>query len=201
MAAEASRRITVEEYFAILEASPTKLDLIDGRIVDPWAMEEGSPEAMAGGRIRHSLIASNMLRALGPTADARGCVVLTSDTQVQVDEAGDYCYPDLTIACGNLDDEAVMLDDPAVVVEVLSPSTRGHDKGPKFDQYLRLPSIEEIVFVDQERPRIERYRRHEAVWVYEAVEGMDAQISILGEPLRLADVYRRVRFSPPPDPA
>lgn len=200
MAAEASGRITVEEYFAILEASPTKLDFIDGRIIDPWAMEEGSPEAMAGGRLRHSLVASNMNRALGPAADARGCIVLTSDTQVQVDEQGNYCFPDLTVACGDFDDEALMLDDPVVVVEVLSPSTQSHDRGAKFDRYLRLPSVEEIVFVFQEKPCVERYQRRGRVWVYEWVEGLDAQIEILGAPLRLADVYRRVKFSPK-DPA
>ena len=184
----------MEEYFALLEDSPTKLDFIDGEVIDPWAMEAGSPEAMAGGRIRHSLIASNLTRALGPAADARGCVVLTSDTQVRVDKHGDYCFPDLTVACDEIDDDATALDDPVVVVEVLSPSTQRHDKGAKFDRYLRVPSIEEIVFVHQEEAKIELYRRRGSVWLYERAEGLSAQIEILGQPIRLTDVYRRVKL-------
>ena len=199
MAAEALKRITVEEYFAILEASPVKLDFIGGRIIDPWAIAEGSPEAMAGGRIRHGLIAGNLNRALGPVADAKGCLILPSDVQVRVNEQGDYCFPDLTVVCGEISQDGLMVDRPTLVVEVLSPSTKGHDKGPKFDGYLRLPSVEEIVFAYQERPLIERYRRHGDVWVYERAEGMEAQIDILGAPLRLADAYRRVEF-PPEDP-
>ncbi len=196
MANEAVKRITEEEYFAILEASPVKLDFIAGRIIDPWAMDEGSPEAMAGGRIRHSLIAANLNRALGPIADAKDCLVLTSDVQVRVNEEGDYCFPDLTLVCGEVSQSEVMLDEPTVVVEVLSPGTKNYDRGEKFEGYLRLPSIQEIVFAHQERPLIERYRRHGEVWVYERAEGMEAQIDVLGLPLRLADAYRRVEFPP-----
>lgn len=188
MAAEALRRITVEEYFALDEASPTKLDFIDGQIVDP--------QAMAGGTIFHGVIASNLSRVLGPAADTRGCVTVTSDVKVRVEASGEYCYPDLAAVCGEIESEAETLLNPTLVVEVLSPGTEAYDRGPKFERYQRMPSIQEIVFVAQDKPRIERYRRHEAVWLYESVDGLQAQIEILGAPIRLAEVYRNVTFKP-----
>ena len=200
MAVEASRPITVEEYLALLEASPTKLDFIDGRIIDPWAMEEGLPEAMAGGRIRHALIPMNLARALEPTLDERGCLAVTSDVKVRFDEGDEYCFPDLTIVCGEVDDEADSIEEPTLVVEVLSRGTESYDRGTKFERYRKMPSILEIVLIAQNRPSVERFRRHGSVWVYEWAEGLDAQIEILGAPIRLADVYRKVKLknSDPP---
>ena len=74
--------------------------------------------------------------------------------------------------------------------------TEAYDRGPKFERYQRMPSLQEIVFVAQDKPRIERYRRHEGVWLYESVDGLESQIDILGEPMRLAEVYRNVVFKP-----
>ena len=197
MAVEASRRITEEECLAILEASPTKLDLIDGRVIDPWAMGESSPEAMAGGRIRHGLIPINLARALEPALDERECLAVTSDVKVRFDEGDEYCFPDLTVVCGEIDDESESIEEPALVVEVLSPGTEAYDRGPKFERYRRMPSILEIVLIAQAKPSVERFRRHGAAWVYEWAEGPDARLDILGAPVLLEDVYRRVGFSSP----
>lgn len=183
----------------MLEASPTKLDFINGVVIDPWAMESDAPQAMAGGSYYHGVVASNLSRALGAAADARGCTTTSSDVAVRVNENGDYCFPDLAAVCGEPSLSGQILLNPTLVVEVLSPGTEAIDRGPKFERYQALSSVEEIVFVAQRRPRVERYRRHGTVWLYEAVDGLGAEIEVLGGVMRLAEVYRNVKF-PPPDP-
>lgn len=48
---------------------------------------------------------------------------------------------------------------PLLLVEVLSPSTSGHDHGVKFASYRKLPSLRECVLIDCERRLIEVFRK------------------------------------------
>jgi Uma2 family endonuclease len=60
-----------------------------------------------------------------------------------------YTYPDAAIACPPTFDEGptAALLNPKVLFEVLSPSTEG-DRGMKFRNYRRIPTIEEYVLID-----------------------------------------------------
>lgn len=54
-----------------------------------------------------------------------------------------------------------VVTNPAVVVEVLSPSTEGYDRGEKQKGYLALPSLRHLLFASQRKPRVELYTRQE----------------------------------------
>ena len=64
----------------------------------------------------------------------------------------DVRYPDVSVYCDQppRDDlaDATRLDNPRVVIEVLSPSTTTFDQGSKLDEYRRIASIRTIAFVD-----------------------------------------------------
>jgi hypothetical protein len=48
------------------------------------------------------------------------------------------------VICGDVEYAAEQKDtvlNPAVIVEVLSPSTQDYDRGPKFDHHRTLPSL------------------------------------------------------------
>jgi Uma2 family endonuclease len=49
-----------------------------------------------------------------------------------------------------------------LIVEVLSDSTEAFDRGRKFEDYRRSPSLEEYVLVSQDRLNVEVYRRNTA---------------------------------------
>jgi Uma2 family endonuclease len=51
------------------------------------------------------------------------------------------------------------LTEPKLVIEVLSPSPAGHDRGEKFAAYRLLPALEEYGLVDPARKSIEGFRR------------------------------------------
>jgi Uma2 family endonuclease len=73
-------------------------------------------------------------------------------------------YPDLTVRCGAPGDEPndLVLSDPRVIVEVLSPTTRDNDLKVKLVEYRGMASVDSIVLVDVEA---------EALAVHQRVDG------------------------------
>jgi Uma2 family endonuclease len=119
--------------------------------------------------------------------------------RVKVSETEDYTYPDIVVACGDIAFEDAELDtllNPTVLVEVLSPSTEGYDRGTKFELYRRIASLQEYIMVAQGRVLIEHYRRHEDGWHYTASDAPEQSFRLpsIACTLLLKDVYRKVRF-------
>ena len=62
-------------------------------------------------------------------------------------------YPDVSVFCGRDDEDNDKLrefDDPVMVVEVLSPSTRDEDVAVKLPEYKAVASMRTILFIDPE---------------------------------------------------
>lgn len=187
-----SHYYTPDEYLALERAADYKSEYIDGEIF-----------AMSGGSRRHSLIAGNLIRELGNLLRHRPCEVHPSDLRVNVDEADLYTYPDVTVICGDpefADAENDTLMNPAVIVEVLSPTTEAYDRGEKFARYRLLPSLRVYMLVSQDRPRVEWYTRGPDGWLLHDADGLDATVELTdpGCTLALAEVYAKVSFGAEP---
>jgi Uma2 family endonuclease len=73
---------------------------------------------------------------------------------------GTVFEPDALVYRGEpLDPDAIAVPAPMIVVEVLSPRTKGIDTGIKRDGYFRLPSVMHYLIVDPKRRRIIHHRR------------------------------------------
>ena len=186
------RRYTVEEYLALEAVATERHEYRDGEII-----------AMAGVPTTHNRITHNLHRRLGERLDESDCEVLGSDQQVRAHRTR-YCYPDLMVACQPLvydpPDGEMVLTNPRLLIEVLSPSTESDDRGEKFDDYRHLASFEEYLLVAQHRPRVEPfYRRSEGEWMIgNGVQGLDAVLHIrcLDVDIPLKHIYRGVTFPP-----
>src|SRR5947208_1973079 len=124
MSAQSLPRITPEEYLEAERAAEFKHEYYDGHMY-----------AMAGGTLVHSLIIGNTTHALHEALKGRDCLVLPTELRLRVSYAGLYTYPDILVICGEpqfADNHADMILNPKLIVEVLSPSTEGHDRGFKF---------------------------------------------------------------------
>lgn len=183
-------RISPEEYLALERCAEGRNEWVDGEVF-----------ALAGASFAHSLITGNLVAALKPRLRGRGCSVHPSDLRVHVERGGMYCYPDVVVVCGEpqfVDGEKDTVVNPSLIVEVLSPSTEGWDRGAKFARYRRLESLREILFVSQDQKRIERYvRQADGFWLlgeFGEATG-DADLQILDVRLPLAEVYEGVTFS------
>jgi Uma2 family endonuclease len=108
-----------------------------------------------------------------------------------------YHYPDVAVVCGEpqLEDKhGDTLLNPTVLIEVLSDTTEAYDRGEKFADYRKLPSLREYLLVAQHTPWIERYVRQGEVWVLTEAEGLESSIAIesIGCTLALGEVYDKV---------
>ncbi|HEU0067117.1 MAG TPA: Uma2 family endonuclease [Sphingomonas sp.] len=136
----AYRKITAEEFLAMDFATDRRFELDDGVIV-----------MMAGGTEAHAWVQGNVFAWLRQALRGSGCRPYGPDMALRINDT-DVRYPDISIYCGRSpsdDQKAVRaLTDPAVVIEILSPSTTTLDQGTKLDLYKSLPSIRTIAFVD-----------------------------------------------------
>lgn len=185
--------ISQAEYLEQERSAPTKSEYFRGDVF-----------LMAGGSESPSLIAGNLVTALNNALGDRPCRVYTSDQRLK-SPTGLFTYPDASVVCGDreyLDDRRDTLLNPLVVVEVLSPSTEGYDRGKKFEHYRTIPSLREYILVAQDAPTIERFFRENATgnWTLSEHHGLDdvVHITALNCPLALKDVFRKVDFPPNP---
>lgn len=139
---QAVTALTLDEFLAWERRQPERHELVGGRAY-----------TMSGGTERHSLMAGHLAALLTPAARAAGCRTFRADRKLRV-ATGDVYYPDVFVTCGKAADVRYEAD-AALVIEVLSPSTRTQDRREKLRQYGTLPSITHYIVVEADVRRIE----------------------------------------------
>jgi Uma2 family endonuclease len=90
------------------------------------------------------------------------CEALPDGMAVRIDDETVY-EPDALVRCGpELPGDTVELTDPVIVVEVVSPSSGGTDKGAKLQDYFRLASVRHYLIVNTRRRSVTHHRRDDA---------------------------------------
>jgi Uma2 family endonuclease len=143
-------RMTVEEYLVWAEGRPGRYELIGGEVV-----------AQASERARHWEIKLATHVALLNAIKGRGgaCHVVPDGGTVRIDETTAY-EPDAMVYCGaKVAPDAMIVENPVIVVEVLSPTTGRNDKSRKLADYFRVPSIHHNLIIDTETPLIIHHER------------------------------------------
>jgi Uma2 family endonuclease len=150
-------RMTVAEYLDWEPKQERRYEYIDGDIF-----------AMTGGSILHNDIALNLYRALYPHVRVQGCRINVADVKVQANQNTRYFYPDLVITCNEDDLKASdFIQNPLVIIEVLSPGTANYDRSLKFKYYRQIASLQNYVLVDSESISVEVYQRGDGrMWTY-----------------------------------
>lgn len=127
----------------------------------------GEVFAMAGAEERHVTVALNLAMALRVHLRGTPCRTFITDMKLRVDTADAYFYPDVMVTCSAADArDPLVKREPVLVVEVLSPGTAAYDRGAKFADYRRLPSLHEYLLVDVDTRRCDLYRKgDDGLWV------------------------------------
>jgi Uma2 family endonuclease len=180
---------TPEEYLALERKAEYRSEYFAGEIF-----------VMSGASERHNLIVGNVFATLHTQLRNRPCRVYASDMRVKVNPTGLYTYPDIVALCGEpqFDDEQKdILLNPAVIIEVLSPSTEAYDRGEKFAHYRQLSSVAEYVLISQEKPHVEHFvRQPDNQWLLSETSDLhDAvQLPSINCALALDEVYEKVEI-------
>ena len=124
-----------------------------GQATGRFELDNGAVVAMAPERVDHTRAKRNATIALHHAIGARSlpCEVLPDGASVRVNERTVY-EPDALVRCGPLSPGgALEVSDPVVVVEVVSPSSRGVDTGAKLAAYFSLASVRHYLIVDTDK--------------------------------------------------
>lgn len=169
-----------EEYLAFEKDSETKHEYLDGEIY-----------GMAGAKPRHNSICSNVAVALGVLIRGTPCRGFTSDQRIHVARPKKfYTYADGGVACGKWhisDKDGMSLLNPVLLFEVLSTSTRKYDRGGKLLLYQQIPSLTDVLLIDQPQHLVEHHHRGPRGW--RMTIRRRGGIGILGGTLRLEEFY------------
>lgn len=182
------KKYTPEEYLALEEKAEYKSEYWNGEIV-----------AMSGAAIEHQQIVINLTTELAAKLKGK-CRVFPSEMKVWVKKRGKFFYPDLTIICDKPNfykNRRDTIDNPRLIIEVLSKSTAAFDRAEKFLSYQSLESLDEYVLVSQDKALVEQYlKRKDGTWIYQATIGLESKVTFpsIKKTLKLSDIYDLVEF-------
>lgn len=172
--------IREQEYLAGELQSDIKHEYIDGQIY-----------AMAGAHRNHVLIADKILRRLGNHFENQPCRSYSSDLKVKIGK--NYFYPDVIVDFTDFD--GYFTEQPTIIVEVLSKSTRQYDKTFKRDQYFSIPTLQEYLLIEQDIAEIEYWQRTESnIWQQNVYYlGDDLYLRSIDLTISVEDIYQGVK--------
>jgi Uma2 family endonuclease len=178
-------RMTVREFLAWDDGTDARYELIDGR-----------PVAMTPPMLAHAAIVGAAAGQLHPKL--RPPCRLFVEAGIRVTDREDIYYQaDLAVQC-EPNTNPRWLDAPMLIVEVLSPSTAGHDRGRKGFDYRGIPSVREVLFLFTSAVRAEIWRRTGDRWVIEDLIGREAVLRLdsVDLALPLGAIYGTIPLEP-----
>jgi Uma2 family endonuclease len=184
--AKLKTKVSVEDYLEGERISPVKHEYVYGEVY-----------AMAGTSDNHARIAGNIFVALSVHLRDSPCEPFASDIKVRVNP-NVYYYPDILVTCEQEPEDRYFRNEPILIVEVISPSTREIDRREKLLFYQQMPSVQEYAVVEQEKMHVEIHRRQsDGRWItYYFNQNADEEVEFQSVELKmtLGEIYRRVNF-------
>ncbi len=152
MNAPPNERMSVEEFLAWSEAQEERYELVDGVVF-----------AQAAERAAHAEMKLAVAVALMNAVRRRGlpCHVLPDGMAMRVGACTVF-EPDAMLYCGpKLPPDTLLVENPLVVVEVISPTTGRNDHTRKLAGYFNLPSVRHYLIVDPDDRLVVHHERRE----------------------------------------
>ncbi len=160
MTALPKHTMTVEEFLAWSEAQPKeagRFELWDGQVVE----KHGAAGEMNAERSQHWEMKATLYRAIHTA-------IKTSkiEAHVAIDGAsvrlpsGRLVEPDLLVYLGpKVPRGTLIVPNPAIVCEVLSPATAKFDLSTKLDGYFGMASVQHYIVADPDKPLLIHHAR------------------------------------------
>lgn len=183
------QKLSIEEYLQFEKESIDKHEYYLGEIF-----------AMSGGSNKHVKIHSNLFIAFGSLLRGKSCQPYGSDLRIHIPQNSLFTYPDLAIICNDLISSDIDEDSfiqPAIIFEILSPSTRQYDRGEKFRLYRAIPGLKEYILIDSESINIEAFRINEkGFWELHEYKSINDQLALpsLSIAISIHEIYEGTKL-------
>ncbi len=184
MSQPAIKYITELEYLSFEREAEKRHEYYKGEIF-----------AMSGASFKHNIIEDNLRVLTGSFLKGKKCRSFGSNLRIHIPKNTLYTYPDILIVCDDpkLSDEFFdTLLNPAVIIEILSPSTANYDRGAKFDLYREIESLKEYILIESTTIHFVHYIKNpDLTWTLSESKNLNAPffITTIGLQISLAEVY------------
>src|SRR5271156_6421900 len=176
MAEPAIRRMTLEEFLHWEDGTDTRYELIDS-----------FPVAMAPPARAHGILCARLAGEFNAALRSRRPCTTQTEAGIARPDLSDSCYiADLAVTCRPYQRGEQLVEDPILIVEVLSPGTERHDRRAKVPAYREIENVQEILLIDSEAAYAEIFRRRGTAWFSEIVRGREAELHLASIELHLA---------------
>jgi len=185
VAEPAIRPMSLDEFLSWDDGTETRYELIGG-----------FPLAMAPGLEGHRLLSARLLYRLeGALSRRRPCNAQTEAGILHPDRADTFFVADIGVTCAPYDRRRQYMQDPILLIEILSPSTERHDRRIKLQAYQRIATVQEILLLASDERYAEVYRRQGGGWLVELVrdEGTLA-LATAGIEISISELYDAIDF-------
>jgi Uma2 family endonuclease len=181
---------TPEEYLELENQSEIKHEYLDGEIIE-----------MTGGTTNHNKLALKIAAKLLASLEDKGYEIYMGDVRLWIEKYRRYTYPDVMVVEGKSIYEGkgqTTINNPTLIIEVLSQSTSNYDQGDKFDVYRCLSSFKEYILIKQSEYFVKQFVKNEqGKWVltdYHGEEGI-LKLESLDFEISLQELYKNIDFS------
>lgn len=176
--------ISPEEYLEMDNIPKCRLEYYDGHVIELDAVSW-----------QHDIIEHNISVPLGIFLKDMRCRVMGPNMRVGTASEKSYMYPDILILCGEmiLKHKSRSLLNPAIIMEVVSQSTKGIDKKVKRKYYGEIPTLREYIMIDSQKREVTVLRKQSGnEWEpEEIITGCNnLLIETIGYELTLPEIYR-----------
>jgi Uma2 family endonuclease len=168
-----------------------------------WQLVDGEPRAMAPASPIHGRVQGRLFRLIEDHFESRNskCVPVVAPG-VKLGKRADMNYriPDLAVTYSPLVPGELMIPDPVLLVEILSPGNPA-ETWMNVWAYTTIPSVKEILVVHSTSIRADILRRDaKGAWpeVPTRIEGDDIVLESIDFQFSLADLYARTWLAQPP---
>lgn len=176
------------EYFAVADQLPFKVEYHNSEII-----------TMGLASYFHEIIVANwifILRSILPDE----FTVLGSNSGIQIPKfEGGYYLPDVMVVKGEpvfKPNSTAIITNPYLIVEIHSPTTAHFDSDIKLPEYKQQDSLQQIIYVNQNRARVSSYRRTDQpnTWINQEFFSLEEVMQVEGQEVLIKDIYRKIKF-------
>ena len=178
--------MSVEEYLTFDDTSLARHEYVAGRAY-----------AMSVSTARHNRVVANIHSRLRASTKYTEYDAYFFELKVRAALDRIY-YPDAVVVSNGYESDALIADEPALVVEVTSPSTRLIDHTEKRDAYRAIPSLRAYLIAEQRRRHVTLYSREAGgEWICEVIIGSGrVPLPCINAMLTVDEVYETLEFPP-----
>lgn len=179
-----------EDYLSLAFEMPFKIEYHNNEII---TMGLSTPS--------HEALVMNMGTILNILfGDNEDLMVYGSNVGIQIPKfEGGYYMPDVLVVKGEpifKENSTAIITNPYIVVEVLSKATENFDLSEKLHEYKLLPSLQQVIFINQKKVGVMNFLRSENpdVWLNQDFYTENDIMQIDGKAVLVKDIYKKIKF-------